>query len=110
VSASPEIELAGVLFNVLRPLIVELVRQEVEERLVWSSPTRWLTVEEAAEQRRTTAAAIRARCERGQIAGATRDGRRWLVPDLRPAPATLEADHNKRGERRGNGPAPGTGG
>jgi hypothetical protein len=100
-------DLAGALAEALRPVIAELVEQEVEQRLAAAAAARWLTVEEAAGQRRTTPGAIRARCERGQIPGAVKDGRIWLVPDFRP-PATLDDDDYKRGERRANGPAPGT--
>ena len=39
----------------------------------------WLTVKEVAEWLRTTAKAIYARNERGQLPGAVRDGRRLLV-------------------------------
>jgi hypothetical protein len=110
-SADPRLELAGeALVEALRPLIAALVRDELERRDT-GRRVEWLTVEEAAEQRRTTPGAMRARCERGQVHGAVKDGRRWLIPSIEAElePDTLGGD-NKRGERRANGPAPGTGG
>jgi hypothetical protein len=103
--------LAGALAEALRPLLAELVDRAVEERLAVRA-TRWLTIEEAAQQRRTTPGAMRARCERGQVPGAVRDGRRWLVPSLEVAatPVSVLRNRTSRGERRANGPAPGTGG
>ena len=94
----------------IAPLVAELVADELERRDA-GRRVKWLTVEEAAAQRHTTPGAIRARCERGQVAGAVKDGRRWLIPSLDAAlaPDTLSRD-NKWGERRWNGPAPGTGG
>jgi hypothetical protein len=103
-----DVELADQLREVLRPLGAEIVEQELDRRE--RRPTvEWLTVEEAAAQRRTTPGALRARCERRQVAGAVRDGRRWLIPSLDTAPgqATL-TQPIRRGERRENGPAPGT--
>jgi hypothetical protein len=109
-SERPELELASGLAEALRPLVAELVRAELERIGAETSRASWLTVEEAAEQRRTTPGAIRARCERGQLPGAVRDGRRWLIPslDAGPDPANVRGDNHKWGERRANGPAPGT--
>ena len=82
----PRFELAGALAEALRPLVAELVQEELERRLAAAGPPRWLLVEEAAEQRHTTPGAMRARCERGQVPGALREGRRWLIPSLDAAP------------------------
>jgi hypothetical protein len=108
VTRRSELELSGALREALRPLVSELVSRELEQRFAAAPATHWLTVEEAAAQRRTTPGAMRARCERGQVPGAVKDGRRWLIPSL-DAADTLSSD-NKWGERRWNGPAPGTGG
>jgi hypothetical protein len=102
-----DLDLARALADALRPVVAEVVRDEVAQQLAAAALARWLTVEEAAAQRRTTPGAIRARCKRGQIPGALKEGRIWLIPDLRPA-ATVAGDHIQRGERRVNGPAPGT--
>jgi hypothetical protein len=100
--------LAEALVEALRPLVAELVDEELEHRDTGRC-LEWLTVEEAAAQRHTTRGAMRARCERGQVPGAVKDGRRWLVPSLEAElePGTLRRD-NKRGSRRANGRAPGT--
>lgn len=75
--------------DVLRPLVVDVVADELDRRL--TRRTEWLTVEEYAERRRTTPAAVHKRLERGQIPGAVRDGKRWLIP----ATATLPASVNE---------------
>ena len=86
-----ELELAGAFVDVLRPLVEELVRAEVDRTLqIRSSATEWLTVEEYAERRRTTVAAVHQRLRRGQVRGALKDGRRWLIPVATP-PGTLSA-------------------
>jgi hypothetical protein len=83
----------------LRPLVSELVREELDRRPgLLTRPADWLTVEEYATSRRTTPAAVHKRLERGRIPEAIRDGKRWLIPadagaDTLPPPA-------KRGERR----------
>jgi hypothetical protein len=102
-------ELVDALAGVLRPLVAELVDAELERRDA-GRRIEWLLVDEAAAQRRTTPGAMRARCERGQVPGAVKDGRNWLIPSLEAEldPATLRRDNNKWGERRANGPAPGT--
>jgi len=69
------------LLEAFRPIVAELVDEELAHREAWRR-VEWLTVEEAAVQRRTTPGAMRARCERGQVLGAVKDGRRWLVPSL----------------------------
>jgi hypothetical protein len=106
----PEIVAAKTFVEALRSLVAELVAEELERRDT-GRRVEWLTIEEAAAQRHTTPGAMRARCERGQVPGAVKDGRRWLVPSLKAElePDTLDCD-NKWGERRWNGPAPGTGG
>ena len=96
------------LLEVLRPLVAELVAEELErrERREQAPTVEWLTVDEYAQRRKTTRGAVLKRLERGRIPGATKDGGRpWLIPE----PATLPAD-NKRGPHRANGRAPDTGG
>jgi hypothetical protein len=82
-----ELELAGAVVEALRPIVEELVRDEVGRLLTNESPSgvEWLTVEEYAERRRTTVAAVHQRLRRGQVPGALKDGRRWLLPALPPA-------------------------
>jgi hypothetical protein len=106
---SGELVVGAALLEALRPLVAELIAEELERRDT-GRRLEWLTVDEAAAQRRTTPGAMRARCERGQVPGAVKDGRRWLIPSLEAEldRGTMRSDNNKRGERRANGPAPGT--
>jgi hypothetical protein len=81
VTGRPLAELVGeALVDVLRPLVDELVAEALERRGDMSSRVEWLTVEEYAELQRTTPAAVHKRLERGQVHGAVREGRRWLIP------------------------------
>lgn len=75
-----ELGVVEALAEALRPLVAELIADELDRR---GSARRveWLTVEEYAERRRTTPAAVHKRLERGRVAGAVREGRRWLIPD-----------------------------
>jgi hypothetical protein len=108
VTGRPSSEL---LLEALRPLVAQLVDEELQRRERERERDEWLTVEEFAEQRKTTPGAVRQRALRGQIPGAVRDGRRWLIPaDTTSDSATVSSDSTNRGERRANGPAPGTGG
>jgi hypothetical protein len=77
-----ERELAGAVVEALRPLIGELVRDEIGRVLSSASASRveWLTVEEYAERRHTTVAAVHQRLRRGQVPEAFKEGRRWLIP------------------------------
>lgn len=102
----PDLELAGALVDALRPLVAELVEEELERRLAAQTPA-WLTVEEYAERMRTTPAAIRARLERGRVPGALKEGRRWLIPASAADANVLAPDSEGRApkERR---PRPGT--
>ena len=77
-----ERELAGAVVEALRPLIGELVRDEIGRVLSSASPSRveWLTVEEYAERRHTTVPAVHQRLRRGQVPDAVKEGRRWLIP------------------------------
>jgi hypothetical protein len=79
---APERELAGAVVEALRPLIGELVRDEIGRVLSSASASRveWLTVEEYAERRHTTVAAVHQRLRRRQVPDAFKDGRRWLIP------------------------------
>jgi hypothetical protein len=84
-----EIELVGAVVDVLRPLVEELVRDELGRALALrpASGGEWLTVEEYAALQRTTVAAVHQRLRRGQVPGASKDGRRWLIPA--PSPRLL---------------------
>jgi hypothetical protein len=75
-------QLAGAVLEALRPLIGALVRDEIGRVLssASASSVEWLTVEEYAERRRTSVAAVHQRLRRGQVPEAFRDGRRWLIP------------------------------
>jgi len=84
-----ELELAGAVVEALRPLVEKVVRDEVDRALTKKpSGDEWLTVEEYAERRRTTVAAMHQRLRRGQVPGALKDGRRWLIPAV-PLEVTL---------------------
>lgn len=99
------------LLDALRPLVAELVAEELDRRDAERRRVEWLTVEDYAAARRTTPAAVRQRCLRGKLPGAVRDGRRWLIPvDAAADTTTVSLNPIQRGERRANGPAPGTGG
>lgn len=100
----PQLELAGeALVEALRPLVAELVAAELERR-DRRPRVDWLTVEEYAELRRTTPAAVHKRLERGQVPGAVREGRRWLIP---VADGTLPLPDNE-GRAPRERPRPGT--
>ena len=88
--------------------LAELVDEALERRLgALELATGWLTVEEYAELKRTTPAAVHKRLERGQIPGAEREGCRWLIPAAAAAD-TRSTPTDKRGPRRANGRTPGT--
>ena len=98
--------LAAGIIDVLRPLVAQLVEEEVARRL--GEPVEWLTVEQYAQLQHTTPAAIHKRLERSRVPGAIREGKRWLIPAQ--GAVTIAAHSNQRGERRANDLAPGTGG
>lgn len=81
-----EIELVGAVVDALRPLVEDLIRDELGRVLAMNpaSARGWLTVEEYAQFQRTTVPAVHQRLRRGQVPGAVKDGRRWLIPA--PAP------------------------
>jgi hypothetical protein len=107
VSGQHSRRLADALVETLEPLVAELVDEALERRLAeLELASSWLTVEEYAELKRTTPAAVHKRLERGQIPGAEREGRRWLIP-ISAAAATLPSS-DKWGPRRANGRTPGT--
>jgi hypothetical protein len=83
--------------EVLRPLVLAVVAEELDRRL--ARRTEWLTVEEYAERRRTTPAAVHKRLERGQIPEAVRDGKRWLIPSAVPADTVPTSDNEGRAPR-----------
>jgi hypothetical protein len=107
------------LVEALRPLVAELVDQELERRLDEldlrrARPT-WLTLEEAADHYRTTAGALRWRAQHGRLPGAVKDGSRWLVNvrefDEALTSATLPADNritSQEGRAPRKRPRPGT--
>lgn len=101
-------ELSHRVAEALESLLAELVDEALERRLgELELAAGWLTVEEYAELKRTTPAAVHKRLERGQIEGAEREGRRWLIPAAAAA-GTLPTTNDKRGPRRANGRTPGT--
>jgi hypothetical protein len=83
--------------EILRPLVVDVVSEELDRRL--ARRAEWLTVEEYAERRRTTPAAVHKRLERGQIPEAVRDGKRWLIPAAAPADNLHDSDNEGRAPR-----------
>jgi len=93
-----ERELAGAVVEALRPLIGELVRDELGRVLSSASASRveWLTVEEYAERRRTTVAAVHQRLRRGQVPDAFKEGRRWLIPVATPAETVTSMSERSR--------------
>ena len=91
------------LMELLRPVVAELVAEELERR-EQSNACGWLTVEEYAAVKRTTTAAVHKRLERGRIPGAVREGKRWLIPAL----ATICADTDNSGRAPRKRPRPGT--
>ena len=108
----------GPLTLTVPPEVVEAIAQRAAAIVLDAAETsrvlEWLTLEEAAAHLRLSPAAARKRAERGQLPGAVKDGSRWLV-DRRALDAALSATRvegdskNRWGERRANGPAPGTG-
>lgn len=80
-----EAELADAVIDALRPLVGQLVREEIVRALSTKAAIEWLTVEEYAARRRTTVGAVHQRLRRGQVEGALKDGRRWLIPLVPPA-------------------------
>jgi hypothetical protein len=101
------------LSEALEPLLRRLAREEGRRAgLEW----RWLTAERAGGLLGISAAAVRQRVRRGQLPGRHLGGRVYL--DFRDLDATIENGgydassfrSTKWGERRWNGPAPGTGG
>jgi hypothetical protein len=63
---------------------------QLERRLAGLERPDWLTLDEAAGVYRTTPDALRKRAQRGALAGAVKDGARWLV-DRRALDAALAA-------------------
>jgi hypothetical protein len=75
-----------VLREAFRPLVAELVAEEVERRLAERMPIEeeppFLTVAQYAERHRTTPAAVRARIRRGKLeAIRPPGGREYLLPN-----------------------------
>jgi hypothetical protein len=95
--------LTEALVDALRPLVEQMVDERVRQLIDVTSSPRWLTVEEFAELHRATPGAIRQRAYRGQIAGAVKEGARWLIPD---EPVTVPRD-NVNGRAPRQRPRPG---
>ena len=89
--------IADGLREALRPLVVEVVSEELDRRTTRSPE--WLTVEEYAQRRRTTPTAVRKKLERRQIPGAVRDGKRWLIPAAVPVDTVPGSDNTGRAPR-----------
>jgi excisionase family DNA binding protein len=106
VTGRPDFELAGALVDALRPFIAEVVREELERIGAETARTEWLTVEEFAEVMRTTPGAVLKRLERGRIAGAEREGRRWLIPAAATEAKVAVPDNKGRAPHQR--PRPGT--
>ncbi|HEX5582514.1 hypothetical protein [Gaiella sp.] len=107
---SAEATLNGLL-EALRPLVVELVDEELRGRLDELTGPDWLTLEQAAERYQSTPDALRKRAQRNRLPGAVKDGAHWLV-DRRELDAalgdTMTRTLTKVGSRRANGRARGT--
>jgi hypothetical protein len=78
--------IAGALVDVLRPIVVELVEEELERRGAGRdhdiTPPPFLTVAQYAERHQTTPAAVRARIRRGALkAIRPPGGREYLIPN-----------------------------
>ena len=102
-----KLELAADQVDAIARRVAEILKDESR-----AAAPDWITLEEAADRLRLTVDAARKRAQRGDLPGAVKDGSRWLVDarafaDLDP-PRTLRSDHERWGERRANGPAPGT--
>jgi hypothetical protein len=79
----------GAVVDALRPVVEALVRDELDRASASVPSIEWLTVEEYAERRRTTVPAVHQRLRRGQVPGALKDGRRWLIPASAPPAMVL---------------------
>jgi hypothetical protein len=107
VTGRPDLEqLGGALVDALRPLVREVVAEELERIGAETARTEWLTVPEYAELMRTTPAAVLKRLERGRIPGAEREGRRWLIPAAAAEAMVVAPD--KKGRAPTERPRPGT--
>jgi hypothetical protein len=80
--------IADALAEVLRPVVAELVGEEVERHLVERDPDDsppFLTVAQYAERHQTTPAAVRARIRRGALDATKPPGaREYLIPNPQP--------------------------
>jgi hypothetical protein len=76
------------LREALRPIVAELVEEEVERRLADHAPSEeppYLTVAQYAERHHTTPAAVRARIRRRKLdAVVPPGGREYLIPNEQP--------------------------
>jgi hypothetical protein len=68
--------LTATLVGLIRDVVSEEIARQMKE---WQTAVEWLTLEQAAPLLHTTPEALRKRAQRGQLAGAVRDGARWLV-------------------------------
>jgi len=93
---------------------IETIAERTAELVLAAlTPPEWLTLDEAADRYRTTSGALRWRAQHDRLPGAVKDGSRWLV-NAREMDRSLGYNPStrtkKRGPRRRNGRAPGTGG
>jgi hypothetical protein len=110
VSARPVDATISALLEALRPLVAELVDEELGRRLAELTGPDWLTLEQAAPIYHLTPDALRKRAQRDRLPGAVKDGAHWLV-DRRELDAALGdtlTRSDKEGSRRANGRARGT--
>jgi hypothetical protein len=107
VNGRTELDVADLFVEALRPLIRQVVREELERIGARTTRPSWMTVEEFADVMRTTPAAVRARLERGRVPGAVKEGRRWLIPSS-ASKGTVDASETSEGRAPTGRPRPGT--
>jgi hypothetical protein len=81
VNVRPELVVGGALLEALRPLVAELVEEEVERRLAdlgRRGAPRWLTLEQAGVRLGCSPAAVRMRANRGRLRSRYQGSRRYV--------------------------------
>jgi hypothetical protein len=99
-SASPA-ELIEAFADVLRPIVAELVDEQLAQRLAerdeGEEPAPYLTVAQYAERHHATPVAIRARIRRGALdALRPPGGREWLIPNRADKPEVSQTSRNEK--------------